>query len=127
MDIPATTRRVVEHAPDRYNAAIERQTRARIDYYAANPSLIDERLEELALTGSLLGLVKHRGFLILPIAVTGFLLQHAVQGWCPPMPVLRRLGFRTPREIEEERSALKAWRGDFEDIHSAREARLAAS
>ena len=48
--------------------------------------------------------------------VAGFLLQHAVQGWCPPLPVFRRLGFRTQTEIEEERYALKALRGDFRDV-----------
>jgi hypothetical protein len=35
-------------------------------------------------------------------------LQHALQGWCPPVPVLRRLGYRTQPEIEEERCALRA-------------------
>jgi hypothetical protein len=45
----------------------------------------------------------------------GFLLQHAVQGWCPPLPLLRRLGVRTADEINEERYALKALRGDFVD------------
>jgi hypothetical protein len=48
-----------------------------------------------------------------PALVTGFLFQHAVEGWCPPIPVLRRLGFRTAREIDIERVALKALRGDF--------------
>jgi hypothetical protein len=48
-----------------------------------------------------------RRFLALPAAVLGFLLQHAVQGWCPPVPVLRRLGFRTQTEIEDERHALE--------------------
>lgn len=43
-----------------------------------------------------------------------FLLQHAVQGWCPPLPVFRRLGVRTAREIHEEILALKAMRGDFD-------------
>jgi hypothetical protein len=37
-----------------------------------------------------------------------FLLQHALQGWCPPVPILRRLGYRTAREIFEERLALLA-------------------
>ncbi|WP_111420331.1 efflux transporter outer membrane subunit, partial [Rhodoplanes roseus] len=27
-----------------------------------------------------------------------FLFQHAIQGWCPPVPILRRLGFRTELE-----------------------------
>ena len=56
-------------------------------------------LTRWALAGSLLGFTVHRAFLALPIAVTGFLLQHAIQGWCPPVPLLRRMGFRTPREI----------------------------
>ena len=45
--------------------------------------------------------------------MTGFLLQHALQGWCPPVPVFRRLGVRTTAEIDRERYALKALRGDF--------------
>jgi hypothetical protein len=49
----------------------------------------------------------------LPAAVSGFLLQHAVQAWCPHIPVLRRLGFRTSFEIEQERQALKLVRGDY--------------
>jgi hypothetical protein len=36
-------------------------------------------------------------------SASGFLLQHALQGWCPPVPLLRQLGFRTSYEIEEER------------------------
>lgn len=57
-----------------------------------------------------------RRFYLLPAVVVGFLLQHAVQGWCPPMPVFRRLGVRTASEIEEERYALKALRGDFRGV-----------
>ena len=34
-------------------------------------------------------------------------MQHAIQGRCPPAALLRRLGFRTPGEICEERSGLK--------------------
>jgi hypothetical protein len=36
----------------------------------------------------------------------GLLLGHAIVGWCPPLPVFRRLGFRTQKEIDRERSAL---------------------
>jgi hypothetical protein len=43
-------------------------------------------------------------------------LQHATQGWCPPVPVFRRLGIRTQTEIDHERYALKALRGDFKKI-----------
>jgi hypothetical protein len=66
-----------------------------------------------ALTGLTLGLLGSRKWLLFSSAVLAFLVQHAVQGWCPPLAVLRRLGVRTRREIDEERYALKALRGDF--------------
>jgi hypothetical protein len=39
-------------------------------------------------------------------AQLGFLLWHAAVGWCPPVAVFRRLGFRTVREIEVERQEI---------------------
>jgi hypothetical protein len=60
-----------------------------------------------------LGVFKDRRWLAIPALVQGFFLMHALQGWCPPLPVLRRLGFRTVMEIDRERNALKALRGDF--------------
>lgn len=60
-----------------------------------------------------------RRWFIFPAFVAGFLLQHAVQGWCPPLPVLRRLGFRTQPEIDYERYALKSLRGDFCNLPSS--------
>lgn len=72
----------------------------------------------LAFTGVVLGATSDRRWLILPAMVTSFLFQHAVQGWCPPVPVLRRMGFRTAHEIEEERQALKALRGDFAGLRN---------
>jgi hypothetical protein len=66
----------------------------------------------LATLGVLLGL-RRRAALVLPLAVGSFLLQHGLQGWCPPLSVFRRLGVRTRREIDLERYALKAMRGDL--------------
>jgi hypothetical protein len=43
-------------------------------------------------------------------------LQHAVQGWCPPVPIFRRLGIRTQTKIDHERYALKVLRGDIKKI-----------
>jgi hypothetical protein len=83
---------------------------------------IEANASTLALAGTLLGIFIHRRFLALPIAVSAFLLQHALQGWCPPVPLLRRLGFRTAKEIDEERTALKALRGDFRHIRRTRPA-----
>jgi hypothetical protein len=76
----------------------------------------------LAFAGTLLGASRDKRFLILPALVTAFLFQHAVQGWCPPVPILRRLGFRTAQEIEQERNALKMMRGDFNPRRKARRA-----
>jgi hypothetical protein len=41
----------------------------------------------------------------LPAAIGSFLLRSFHCGYCPPIPALRRLGFRTRRELEEERTA----------------------
>lgn len=78
--------------------------------------MIEANASSLALGGTLLGFFFNRWFLLLPAAVCSFLLQHAIQGWCPPIPVLRRLGFRTMKEIQQERTALKALRGDFRRV-----------
>ena len=48
--------------------------------------------------------------------VPAFLLQHALQGWCPPIELFRFLGRRSRNEIDAERTALKALRGDFADL-----------
>jgi len=54
--------------------------------------------------------------------VAMFLLVHALVGWAPPLPVLRKLGFRTEAEIEEERNALRLLRGDFKPTSNPQEA-----
>jgi hypothetical protein len=66
-----------------------------------------------------LGILGNRKFFLFPAVVGGFLLQHAVQGWCPPLSIFRRLGIRTAEEIDWERYALKALRGDFREIEPA--------
>lgn len=59
--------------------------------------------------------VKRRLYLISAIA-GGVLFAFALLGWAPPVLILRRLGFRTRGEIDSERMALKALRGDFESL-----------
>jgi hypothetical protein len=115
------------------NRRIDDQITRNVRYYSVHRDEIERRLMELdnewdvermiecnaaalALTGTVLAITHDRRFLILPAAVTAFLLQHALQGWCPPIPILRRLGFRTADEINRERYALKALRGDFDTI-----------
>lgn len=70
----------------------------------------------LAFSGLLLGLVRHKKYFLIPGLVLPFLFNHAVNGWCPPIPLLRRLGVRTRREIDHEKYALKVLRGDFAGI-----------
>ena len=62
----------------------------------------------LALSGLVLGVTFNKKWLLLPGVVLSFLLQHGLQGWCPPLPILRRLGVRTRGEIDREKYALKA-------------------
>jgi hypothetical protein len=73
----------------------------------------------LAFGGTVLGALGHRRWLLLSGIASGFLLQHALQGWCPPVPLLRRLGIRTAAEIDAERYALKLLRGDFDQAASS--------
>lgn len=129
--LPATTTRVERNTDSQINARIRRRTEASVAYFASHPEEIDRRLDELdhewdiertleanaatiGFAGVALGAFVNRGWLLLPAMVTAFLFQHALQGWCPPVPVLRRLGVRTAGEIAAERYALKALRGDFE-------------
>lgn len=98
----------------------------------ASPEEITQRLEALdrewdvervleanAATLALIGVVlstRSRWWLLLAGVVPTFLLQHALQGWCPPIELFRRQGVRTRREIDAERTAIKALRGDFADV-----------
>lgn len=133
MEKTSTRRRVPAHSSAQANRRIRRTTEARVTALAGHPDMIRERLSALdrewdieraieanaavlALSGVALTAFHDRRWLALPALVTSFLLQHAVQGWCPPVPVLRALRFRTADEINEERMALKALRGDFNGI-----------
>ena len=67
----------------------------------------------VVLAGVTLSVARDSRWIALPAVAAGFMLQHALQGWCPPVPLFRRLGFRTQAEIARERYALKGMRGDF--------------
>ncbi|MFT3750463.1 MAG: hypothetical protein QM768_19270 [Agriterribacter sp.] len=76
-------------------------------------------MSTLALSGIAAGIItKNRAWLILPAIVLAFFMQHSVHGWCPPLPLLRKLGVRTTREIEREKYALKFVRGDFKNMEN---------
>jgi len=117
-------------------AQIDSKIEENIRYYATQPTaVIARRIEQLeqewsverwietnaaslALAGLLLSVTTSRKWILLSGGVLGFLLLHATQGWCPPVPLLRKLGIRTRGEIERERYALKFLRGDFRSIPS---------
>lgn len=132
----SSLRRSEQSTPSAINDRIRRETEVRVAR-TLNGGLtaIERRLRELdrewdtervlealaagfALSGLLLGSTVHSRWYALPTVVAAFLLQHAVQGWCPPLPVIRALGVRTVAEIDEERYALKAARGDFDIVRS---------
>ena len=75
----------------------------------------------LVLAGLALG-IRDRRFTIVSGVAGAFLLQHAISGWCPPIELLKAAGYRSRQEIEREKVALKALRGDFKHVDSARKA-----
>lgn len=139
---PAEARdRVRAHSRPEWNERIDRETEIRIHYYASEgDDVIARRIQELeeepdieqlleanaatiSILGVLLGVTVSRKWLLVPAVVGAFLFQHAVKGWCPPLPVMRRLGIRTRQEIERERYSLKAIRGDLSDLSAKRRGR----
>ena len=124
--------RVKEATPPSINEKIENDTWQRVAGYAnKTPQEISKRIDELdkewdverylgvnmstlALSGlAAAALSKNKHWNILPAVVLAFFFQHSVQGWCPPLPILRRFKIRTRKEIEQEKYALKVLRGDF--------------
>jgi hypothetical protein len=128
--------RVRANTPPEINEAIDREIAATIRFYAGKTDYeISKRIEELdsewdigrhvetraaviSMIGLVLSLKKSRKWLFLPLIATTFLLMYALLGWAPPIYVLRRFGIRTKQEIDVEKYALKALRGDFDDISS---------
>jgi hypothetical protein len=132
--IPTTIDRHARHTHRRVNDCISEHTRDNVARYAsASPQLLDQRLQELArewdvervtaaaaglglAAGLILTLVAGLWWLLVPAAIASCLLLHAVAGWSPVLPLIRRLGYRTGCEIAHERYALKALRGDFQRL-----------
>jgi hypothetical protein len=133
MAISKTTGHANNNTLQQINKKIKQKTDLNIIYYATHIDEIDARLNELdrewdvertletnagtlSMAGLMLGILVNRKWLALPVVVNGFLLQHGIKGWCLPSLALRRLGVRKKSEIERERYALKALRGDFDNI-----------
>ena len=122
----ASADRVRRSTAAQLNQEIDRQTDSNIRHYSgAGRKAMHERIAQLdnecdverelevhastlALTGLALGIAVDKKWLAVPAVVLSFLLQHGVQGWCPPLPTLRHLGIRTCGEIDREKYELKA-------------------
>lgn len=124
--LPPTTKRVKFHTDEKINQKIEENTQNNINYYRtrSNDEIISrireldrewdiERTLEtnasiLIFLSTLLGIrTRRKGYFIFTSIISGFLLQHALQGWCPPVPIFRRMGVRTSEEIEREKYNLR--------------------
>ncbi len=131
-----TADRVRANTSEEINRQLDRELEARVkSYEQKNQAEITQRIDELdsewdmerlletnasaiAFAGLALAVTHSKKWLIVPGIVLPFLFQHAVQGWCPPVPLFRRLGVRTRKEIDREKYALKVLRGDFDKTSS---------
>lgn len=125
--------RIRRHTAAEVLRRIDDTTVAKLAAAAAAPAQIDRRLVELdrewdtdraleteaaamGLAGLALGAFVRKEFLAWPAIVAAAVLVQTTAGRYPLMPLFRRLGLRTAREIARERYALKALRGDFAGI-----------
>ncbi len=119
-----------EKSSDAANARIDRETQVAIAEASRSPEAIEVRLAELdrewnidralmlnfAIVGGLASSLAMRrlvrrgtlgGWGALFFTQIAFLAHHAIRRWCPPMPVFRRIGFRSQQEIDAERCVLE--------------------
>lgn len=126
--------RVRRYSTDAQLKRIDDATERRVRLYAGQPShIMDARIGELraewsierflqinvaavGLTTLLLAVTKDRRWGYATCAALGFFLLHAVDGFDPPLPLLRQFGIRTRSEIDREIYALKVLRGDFDRV-----------
>lgn len=134
--LPPTSKRVQNHTNPDVNQAIRQQTIGKLyellEHKSTKNTVLNhcidclckewdtERVLEtnaaaIILIISILETKKSKAFLLTGV-ISFFLLQHALQGWCPPLPAIRKIGVRTAEEINNERMALKLVRGDFSEV-----------
>jgi len=136
--LPATTRRVERNTSSSLNEQFRHQLAENVSHYiGARRHVIGRRLAELdsewtiervieteapatIALGITLGILRSPKWFAVSAFAAGMLLLHNIQGWYPLMPLLRRLGFRSQYEIEQERSALRVLRGDHKGYHLSR-------
>ena len=127
---PPARDRVRERTSETANARIDQDTQAAMEKASESPEAIRQRLRDLdrewnvdralmlnfAIVAGLSASMTMRNLLhkrrlggwgAMFWTQIGFLAYHALRGWCPPVPVFRRLGYRTGPEICAERVALE--------------------
>lgn len=130
LNIPATTRRVELHTSKCSNERIRKKTLDNIASYTNRSNeeilarinelnkewdierFLENNAASIVILSTVLGFTVNKKWFALSGIVGGFLLQHSLQGWCPPVPLLRRLGVRTSSEINYEKEALKEMRSN---------------
>jgi hypothetical protein len=129
---PATeTDRVRRYTSAEMLRQIEERIEHNIKFYAAQPTeVVEQRIAELerewsierylqvnvctvGLLTTFLALTSNRKWAVLTCGALGFFLYHGLRGFDPPIPLLRRMGIRTRKEIDREKYALKALLGEF--------------
>jgi hypothetical protein len=125
--------RVRQNTPEEMNKTIDRQTEENIQHYASQDTgTVKARLQDLneewdveryleltsamnVLVGLGLGLTVNKKWLLLSAFSAAFLVQHALQGWCPPLHLFRRFRVRTRDEINREKEGLRR-QGQFAQV-----------
>lgn len=112
---------------------IDRQLECTLAFYATRLDQIEQRLSELQNEWSLQQAVEfHAGMLtaagglftvlfgrkwgLLSLVAGGLLVQYSIEGKCPGLSLLERMGFRSQRDIDNERVALKVLAGEFREV-----------
>lgn len=114
-------------------------TYRRLEKFADTPEHINQRLKELkhkwhieraehlifavvSLIGIMLAWFVHRNWLILSVLFSAGIFFEALSNRSLIKVFLKRFGLRSLQDIEEERHALKALRGDYNHVESPAEA-----
>lgn len=115
--------RIRKYTAENANRKIDHKTDAEVRLaISQGPEAIHERLKEIdkewdidrvlmlnfavLVFAQLVAARKDRRWLWGPLIQTPFMFMHATLGWCPPSLWFRPMGFRTKKEIQNERETL---------------------
>lgn len=123
--LPPTTTKVNRNTAASINDSIQEQTnfnlndyktkskeeiqarRHQLDHEWDTERVLEVNFASIVLISSLFGLLGSKKWMTLSGIASVFMIQHALQGWCPPLALIRKLKVRTAAEINKERNGLK--------------------